>query len=229
MNEVTLASLARNFGWAMEDEDAVHSAEAALRAGGRVGFCTEYGARGDLLWGATGRVDGVEDIQGLKRESWEAAFLVTHRLVDEDLKHLGFPVAVIRPKNLALGFESEGGISPDEVERAVSQVLCRSGLASGSLAVLAGPEADAGKDALADFAGNIRLPFECIAPERLRAVSDPPNAGGVECAAEGGFRASEAAAVLASGGKSRRDSLIVPESRVGRLALAVGLIPARGA
>lgn len=109
MNEVTLASLARNFGWAMEDEDAVHSAEAVLRAGGRVGFCTEYGARGDLLWGATGRVDVVEDIQGLKRESWKAAFLVTHRLVDEDLKHLGFPVAVIRPKNLALGFDSEGG------------------------------------------------------------------------------------------------------------------------
>ena len=96
----------------MEDEGAVHSAEAVLRAGGRVGFCTEYGARGDLLSGATGRVEVVEDIQGLKRGgggSWEAAFLVTHRLVDEDLKRLGFPVAVIRPKNLVLGFESEGG------------------------------------------------------------------------------------------------------------------------
>jgi cobalamin biosynthesis protein CbiG len=115
------------------------------------------------------------------------------------------------------------------VERAVSQVLRQSGLAAGSVAVLAGPEADAGKDALADFAEKFRLPFEWIAPERLRAVSDPPDAGGVECAAEGGFRASEAAAVLASGGKSRRDSLIVPESRVGRLALAVGLIPPRGA
>ena len=228
MNEVTLASLARNFGWGMEDEDAVHSAEAVLRAGGRVGFCTEYGARGDLLSGATGRVDVVEDIQGLKRGggNWEAAFLVTHRLVDEDLKHLGFPVAVIRPKNLTLGFESEGEgggggeISADEVERAVSQVLRQSGLASGSAAGLAAPEADAGKDALAAFAENSRLPFEWIAPERLQAVSDPPNAGGVECA-------SEAAAILASGGESRRNSLIVPESRVGRIALAVGLIPPR--
>jgi len=135
---------------------------------------------------------------------------------------------VIRPKNLTLGFESEGGgggggeISADEVERAVSQVLRQSGLASGSAAGLAAPEADAGKDALAAFAENSRLPFDWIAPERLQAVSDPPNAGGVECA-------SEAAAILASGGESRRNSLIVPESRVGRLALAVGLILPRGA
>lgn len=233
MNEVTLASLAQNFGWGMEDEDAVHSAEAVLRAGGRVGFCTEYGARGDLLSGATGRVDVVEDIQGLKRGNWEAAFLVTHRLVDEDVKRLGFPVAVIRPKNLALGFESEGGggISADEVERAVSQVLRQSGLASASVAGLAASEADAGKDALAVFAENSRLPFEWIAPERLRVVSDPPNAGGVECARGrgGSFRAAEAAAILASGGESRRNSLIVPESRVGRLALAVGLILPRRA
>ena len=43
MTQVTLVSLARNFGWGSKNESAVHAVEDALRNKGSVGFCSESG------------------------------------------------------------------------------------------------------------------------------------------------------------------------------------------
>lgn len=224
MSEVTLASLARDFGWVVEDEAAVDWAERVLRRGGRVGLCVDPGLKAGLLGGATGCVEWVEEIGGLKGEGLEAAFVVTHRLVEEELRGLPYPAAVIRPRDLAVGLECERGISPAEVERGVSQGLRGCGLAWSSVAKLATLESDGGKAALAEFAGKFRLPLEMYSREQVRAVSGLPDPGGMILGKEGDSGYAEPVAVLSGGAATGRGSLIAPKTRSGRLSLAVALI-----
>ncbi|MFQ5692102.1 MAG: cobalamin biosynthesis protein [Nitrospinota bacterium] len=228
MSDVTLAALARNFGWVIEDEAAVDAVEGALRGGGKVALWADSGGPEALLSGATGRVHHVKDLGDLRRETFEAALVVTHRLVADELEGLAYPAAVIRPRDLAVGLECEAERPLEEVERSVLLGLRQSRLAWGSVARLATFEGDEGRRVLTALAEKFRLPLGFHASERIRAVSDLPDAGG-PAFGEGSARGyADAAAVLGAGASSGRGCLIAPRITAGRIALAVAAIPPAG-
>ncbi|MFQ5912070.1 MAG: cobalamin biosynthesis protein [Nitrospinota bacterium] len=224
MSEVTLASLARNFGWRIEDDEAVHRVEAVLRNGGRVGLWVDHRDQGDLPWGVTGRVELLDDPRRLKKEDFEAALVVSHRLVEDEVKGLSYPVAVIRPGNLALGLECACELFLEEVQAGISQGLRACRLAWDSVAKLATVEGGKGEGALVEFAERFRLPLELHSKERIQSVCDLPGAGGSIPGEERDLGRSEAAALLSAGGSSSRGFVIVPGRRSGRLTLAVAII-----
>ncbi len=222
MTQVTLVSLARNFGWGVENESAVHAVEDALRNKGSVGFCSESGDREGLLWGTTGRVKILEDSQQLRNRSFDAAMIVTHRLVEEQIRGIPYPVAVIRPKNLAVGLSNAEPVGGAELERRVRDGIRHSGLAWGSVAKLATANADPGRDAVEALAEEFKLRYETFSEDRLNEVTQPEGSIG-----RANSQWAESAAILASGGSGSGRKLMGPDSLEGPTRLAVALITQR--
>ena len=222
MTQVTLVSLARNFGWGVENESAVHAVEDALRNKGSVGFCSESGDREGLLWGTTGRVKILEDSQQLRNRSFDAAMIVTHRLVEEQIRGIPYPVAVIRPKNLAVGLSNAEPVGGAELERRVRDGIRHSGLAWGSVAKLATANADPGRDAVEALAEEFKLRYETFSEDRLNEVTQPEGSIG-----RSNSQWAESAAILASGGSGSGRKLMGPDSLEGPTRLAVALITQR--
>ncbi|MFQ5693634.1 MAG: cobalamin biosynthesis central domain-containing protein, partial [Nitrospinota bacterium] len=133
MHGVTLASLARDFGWFVEDEEAVNAVESALRTGAKVGLWMESGEGRELLGGATGRVEVVEEVRMLWQKALGAALVVTHRLLEEELEGLPFPVGVVRPRDLSVGLDCDRGVTLEEVEGCVFEGLREGRLAWASV------------------------------------------------------------------------------------------------
>jgi len=222
MTQVTLVSLARNFGWGVENESAVHAVEDALRSQGSVGFCSEFGEREDLLWGATGRVEILEDSQQLRNRSFDAAMIVTHRLVEEQIRDIPYPVAVIRPKNLAVGLINAEPVGGEELQRRVRDGIRSFGLAWGSVAKLATANSDPGRDAVEALTEEFKLRYETFSEDRLNEVTEPGGSSG-----RANPQWAESAAILASGSPGSSRNLMGLDSLEGPTRLAVALITRR--
>jgi cobalamin biosynthesis protein CbiG len=219
--QVTLASLARNFGWVVEDEGAVHSTEAILRSGGSVAFYADHEKEEGRLWGATGRVKPIKDIGLLKEGRFEAAIVVTYRMCDNELKDLPYPVAVIRPKVLILSLKSDSGLSVEETREEIDRGLRRCGLAWSAVAKMAALETDKNQEAFSEYARKVGLPIELYTLEGLEEMRrQTVLSGGI--ADEGdAWESVEAVAMHSACGAYRRDILLVPKTPAGRIILAV--------
>ena len=193
--------------------------KTALRSQGSVGFCSEFGEREDLLCGATGRVEILEDSQQLRNRSFDAAMVVTHRLVEEQIRDIPYPVAVIRPKNLAVGLINAEPVGGDELKRRVRDGIRSFGLAWGSVAKLATANSDPGRDAVEALTEEFKLRYETFSEDRLNEVMEPGGSSG-----RANPQWAESAAILASGSPGSSRNLMGLDSLEGPTRLAVALI-----
>lgn len=219
MSQVTLASLVKNFGWVVENELAVQAVENALRGKGSVGLCSEIENRKGLLWGASGRVEILDNPQQLQSRLFDAAIVVTHRLVEEQISGISYPVAVIRPKNLIIGLSNIKPVETGEVEQRIRDRLLHSGFAWGSIAVVATNDLDPSKEVVDILATNFKIQCKIFSENRLKEVTclekmvDPRN-----------LRLAESAAILASEGFGIGQLVKGPDSFEGSTDVAISKI-----
>ncbi len=221
MARVTLASLARNFGWVVEDEGAVHATEAVLRSGGRVAYYADHAEGEGRPWGATGRVEPINDIATLKKESFGAAIIATYTVCDNEVEDLSYPVAIIRPKVLIMGLRSNFALTLQETMEEIESGLRQCRLAWSAVSKMAAFETDKSQEAFSEYARKVGLPIEWYTLERLEETRTPtPPSGRV--AEEGEtWKTVEALALLSACGGYRRDVLLVPETPTDRIVYSV--------
>ncbi len=193
MSEVTLVSLVKNFGWVVEKDSAVQAVENALRSRGKVGLCSEIENREGLFWGATGRVEVLDDPGQLQGRSFDAAIVVTHRLVEEQLSGIPYPVAVIRPKNLVVGLSSVKPVETEDLELRIRNRLLQFGFAWSSILVVATNDLDPSKAVIDILAASFKIQCRIFSENRLEEV-----ACFEEVVEPRGLRLAESAAFLAS-------------------------------
>ncbi|MBW1645247.1 MAG: cobalamin biosynthesis protein, partial [Deltaproteobacteria bacterium] len=129
------------------------------------------------------------------------------------------PVLFLRRPRLALGIGCRRGVAAAAIDDAVTRLFARHGFSPAQVAAVASVDVKRDEEGLLAFASGRGWPLTFFAAAELAAVEVPSPSVRVR-EAVGSPSVSEAAALLAAGGK-----LLVPKEKFGALTLAVAAWP----
>ncbi len=199
-------TLAQNRDCAIADPSRIAQVNRILAEGGRVTVRDPdnlLDLRGDE--GMEDFFEMVDDPQAQVTVSWKAE---------------AAPGLLLHPRCLCVGIGCRRGVSREEIQAALEQVMARHNLARGSLAALASVELKRDEAGLLDAAKNLGLPVEFFAASELNETQVPNPSERVR-EKIGAGSVCEAASVQAALKRSPRARLIAPKTIIGNVTVAI--------
>jgi len=213
--------IAIEIGGEVDDFQAMKKVSAALVDGDATGVVDLTGVHAPSLGGGLkANVKILPSVDALRQSAVTAAIVITNRLLD--LRDVGRPVVILRPKNLVVGVGCNRGTSAEEITGAIEGVLRERGLSVKSLKGLASVDAKRDEAGLLEAAKRLGLTLTFCEKAALNAVPDVPNPSQAPMKFVGVQGVAEPAALHVSGGR-----LVVEKVKSGNVTVAVAEAPSR--
>ncbi len=175
-------SLARQWGWSIENLPDLKHISAAMLEGREIVVCGRQ-SKGETVWcsnraGAslkdilaekvTGNIYVTEDSSELSRAR-HGVVLIDNRLKTWPIPK-NVPKVILRPKNVAAGLGCRKDVSAEKIIRAVERAFKKAGISLQSLNCLASGEFKASESGLIDAARFFDVPFKIFSRSEIAAL-----------------------------------------------------------
>lgn len=185
----------RKFGWKIEDDSSVTSVSACMVNQEKIGVFQDAG-RTDWYDRLPDNVRFYDSMEEMKSSGSAGFLIITDRILDMELENS----VVYRPPSLVIGVGLHRNTTKQTILDGIADCLRRSGLAPGSVAMLASVKKDPDVRGLIEAAEELGADISYAAREELAGI-EAPNPSETVRAFEGTASVSEAAAIRASRGR----------------------------
>ena len=212
-------------GWRTDPISALTHASATLVNGETVGVFVDpalTSARAEIgEWLAeTENCVFIDSLDELDVDAYQAALIISHRVLSDHHKHLLQKGVLYRPPALVVGMGCKRGVPASELKTALDTALSDAELAVESIALLATADLKEDEAGLQALAAELNVPLKIVSSEELRTLEP---AGFSPSAAQEKFDlpgvAEPCALVVADGGE-----LLLPKRSFERCTVAVALV-----
>lgn len=213
--------LGREFGWTIEDETHLVTASASVVNEEPLVVIQESGEKN---WWKHDRpipdhIKVLSSLEEAMEEEFNAALIITHRLIPEEMKEKLLKNGVIyRPKSIFLGIGCNRGTTAEEIEQVILSTLEEQNLSLQSVKGIATINLKKDEQGLLDVCRKYDFDFVYYTPEELNRVPIE-NPSDVVFKYTGAYGVSEPAAKLAA----RVDTLLLEKKKSGNVTISIAV------
>jgi cobalt-precorrin 5A hydrolase len=212
----------KRFGWVWDSAEKLTPVSASVVNEEKVAVIQESGEKGwwhyDTL--IPGNINSYSSIEEAEKDGFQAALVVTHRLLKEEEKHVLDNGVLYRPKNIVLGMGCNRGTSASEIESVMLETLEELQFSVKSVKAISTIDLKKDEEGLLQVAKKYGLEFSYYTPEELNEV-EIKNPSETVFKYTGAYGVSEPAALLKSGASE----LYLEKKKSGNVTISVAVIP----
>ncbi len=211
---------AKSLDWEIENPELITRVSAAIVNGESVALYQDAGETDCICKNQLKNIDILPDIKILKNSDYDAAIIITDRIVN--ISSLKIPAVILRPKSLVLGIGCNRGTCCSEIEEAVSHIFTDNRLSTKCIKTLATIDLKNNEAGLLEYAKKHDLPIKYFNSKELNNIQTTHAPSQLVQKHVGTESVCEAAALLASNGR-----VIVNKTSFNRkITIAVSRVPA---
>lgn len=212
----------KRFGWVWDSAEKLTPVSASVVNEEKVAVIQESGEKGWWHYDTPvpENINSYSSIEEAEKDGFQAALVVTHRLLKEEEKHVLNNGVLYRPKNIVLGMGCNRGTSASEIESVMLETLEELQFSVKSVKAISTIDLKKDEEGLLQVAKKYGLEFSYYTPEKLNEVKIK-NPSETVFKYTGAYGVSEPAALLKSGASE----LYLEKKKSGNVTISVAVIP----